>query len=203
MGVLISSRQRFRRAPRRRFERHLLARSGPRLLASGQASASTDQEAAAARLAARHHPDGRLRTVLGDGQRPLSPRSSCRCWRPHSATMRYRSGGRTGAAHRPRHRHRFLDMGVGVSRRSNWRTMSLRRSSTRSPPATQLGTAEHSQFGYAHLIEITEHGSLAGGSRALAGAHQLPGRAGLGRRRGGASSDRAIRDDAFIVAVEA
>ena len=36
----------------------------------------------------------------------------------------------------------------------------------------ELGTAEHSQFGHAHLIEITEHGSLAGAAdpRALAGA---------------------------------
>jgi gamma-glutamyltranspeptidase/glutathione hydrolase len=36
----------------------------------------------------------------------------------------------------------------------------------------ELGTADHSQFGHAHLIEVTEHGSLAGAAdpRALAGA---------------------------------
>ena len=84
--------------------------------------------------------------------------------------------------------------------------MSLRRSSTPRCPRHELGTAEHSQFGHAHLIEITEHGSLAGarirgrcGRRHRLLAEQVSDDVVVEARR----QIERFEIDAFIVAVEA
>ena len=66
-----------------------------------------------------------------------------------------------------------LDMGAGVSRKVELEDhVPQAIVDALAARGHELGTAEHSQFGHAHLIEITEHGSLAGAAdpRALAGA---------------------------------
>jgi len=121
------------------------------------------------------HPDGRLRTVLGTMGGDAQPQIVLQML---AASLRHgRSAGQVVGRGRwriaPAVDNGFSTWAPGVSR-----TVELE---DHVPQAIvdalaarghELGTAEHSQFGHAHLIEITEHGSLAGAAdpRALAGA---------------------------------
>ncbi|MEM9204575.1 MAG: gamma-glutamyltransferase [Actinomycetota bacterium] len=121
------------------------------------------------------HPDGRLRTVLGTMGGDAQPQVVLQML---AASLAHgRSAG--NAVGRPRWRIApavdtgFSTWAPGVSRKVELEDgVPQAVADALAERGHELGTADHSQFGHAHLIEITEFGSLAGAAdpRALAGA---------------------------------
>ena len=121
------------------------------------------------------HPDGRLRTVLGTMGGDAQPQIVLQML---AASLRHgRSAGQAVGRGRwriaPAVDTGFSTWAPGVSRKVELEDhVPQAIVDALAARGHELGTAEHSQFGHAHLIEITEHGSLAGAAdpRALAGA---------------------------------
>lgn len=121
------------------------------------------------------HRDGRLRSVLGTMGGDAQPQVVLQML---AASLAFgRSAGH--AVGRPRWRIApAVDTGFSTWAPGVSRTVELEDgvpaavADALAERGHELGTADHSQFGHAHLIEVTEHGSLAGAAdpRALAGA---------------------------------
>ena len=121
------------------------------------------------------HANGRLRTVLGTMGGDAQPQVVLQMLA--ASLLHGRSAGQAVGRGRwriaPAVDTGFSTWAPGVSRKVELEAhVPAPIADALAARGHELGTADHSAFGHAHLIEVTEHGSLAGAAdpRALAGS---------------------------------